>query len=293
MAFTIPNEADAAFAAQAAPDKVDIDILVAGVGGTGVISGCAVTAQGTPDMTLAVASGSVRVGSTVATVSAGNVTITAANATNPRFDLVVVDSAGAKSVTAGIAAASPAFPSIPANSVVVAAVYVPAADTAINTNQIVDKRVLLVVPGQLLAAVSYNPATSVAPSTTSSTFADVDAGLAATFRAPASGKVLVGLTARTLVASSTTIEWNLRDGSGDIAGTAGPVARGPGATIAPRCTHRALVTGLTPGQEYTWKWGHARTNGSGNAWTLAGLSTQASVDSTAPGPAVMEVYAVP
>lgn len=141
--FTIPNVADAFHAAQAQVDTVDLDIVVAGVAGTGVVSGCAVTAQGAPDMTLAVASGVVKVGAVVVAVSAGNVTITAAHATNPRFDLVVVDNAGTKSVTAGTAAASPSFPAIPANSVVLAAVYVPATDTAIQSNQLVDKRMIL------------------------------------------------------------------------------------------------------------------------------------------------------
>lgn len=141
--FTIPNVADAANAAQAQVDKVDLDIVVAGVAGTGVVNGCAVTAQGSPDMTLAVASGTAKVGAAVVEVAAGNVTITTAHATNPRFDLVVVDNAGTKSVTAGTAAASPSFPAIPANSVVLAAVYVPATDTAIQSNQIVDKRMIL------------------------------------------------------------------------------------------------------------------------------------------------------
>ena len=59
------------------------------------------------------------------------------------FDLVVVDNTGAKSVTAGTASATPVFPAIPANSAVCAAVYVPATDTAIQSNQIVDKRVII------------------------------------------------------------------------------------------------------------------------------------------------------
>lgn len=141
MAFSIPNEADASVAAQAAPDSKDIEILVAGYAGTGVVSGAAVTAQGSPDMTLAVAAGVVAVLGVQATVTAGNVTITTAHATNPRFDLVVVNSSGTKSVTAGTAAATPVFPTIPASSVVLAAVYVPANDTAIGSTQIVDKRV--------------------------------------------------------------------------------------------------------------------------------------------------------
>lgn|GEM_PF-1384952 len=143
MAFTIPNVSVAGFTDQAEPDSVDIDILTAGYAGTGVATGCAVTAQGTPDMTVAVASGSVMVTNSKAAVSAGNVTITAAHATLPRKDIVVVDNVGNKSVSAGTPAAQPLKPTVPPQSAVLAEIYVPAADTAINANQITDKRVLL------------------------------------------------------------------------------------------------------------------------------------------------------
>ena len=135
MSFTIRNEATAIAVAdpaveggfrypQAEPDKVDIDILVAGILGDGVDNGCAVTAQVVPDMTVAVAAGDVVIGGATVAVAGGNVTISAAHATLPRFDLIVVDNAAA-------------------NSVILAAVLVPAADTAIETAQIVDKRVVV------------------------------------------------------------------------------------------------------------------------------------------------------
>lgn len=143
MAFIIPNEADAFNANQAEPDSVDFDILAAGIGGSGVLSGCAVTAQGSPDMTVAVAAGVIKVGAVVVAVTSGNVTIGTADGTNPRFDLITVNNSGTKACTAGTAAASPVFPAIPSNSVVLAAVYVPASDTTIATNQITDKRNLL------------------------------------------------------------------------------------------------------------------------------------------------------
>lgn len=143
MAYRIPNEADAAFADQAEPDAVDFDILVAAVKGDGVVAGCAVTAQGTPDMTVAVAIGGVRIGGTDVGVSAGNLTIGAAHGTNPRFDLIAVGLFSGKSVVAGTAAANAVFPGIPANSVILAAIYVPAADTDIDANQITDKRAFL------------------------------------------------------------------------------------------------------------------------------------------------------
>ena len=143
MPFTIPNEADAFNTNQAEPDSVDFGIIQAGLARDGVISGCAVTAQGTPDMTVAVAGGEVVVGGANATVTAGNVTITTADAAAARFDLIVSNSSGTLSAVAGAAGSNPVFPAIPASSVVLAAVYVPAADTTIASNQITDKRLLV------------------------------------------------------------------------------------------------------------------------------------------------------
>jgi hypothetical protein len=141
---TIPNLLVAAFSDQSRFDSTEWDILTAAAGGrNGVSSGCAVTAQGTPDMTVAVAAGTVVVAGTEVAVAPGNVTITAANGTNPRKDLIAVDNAGAKSVVTGTPAPVPLNPSIPANSVIVAQVYVPALDTTIGSTQITDKRVFV------------------------------------------------------------------------------------------------------------------------------------------------------
>jgi microcystin-dependent protein len=146
MPFNIPNAADAEDQTQAQPDSRDFSAMIAAAfAGTGVVSGCAVTAQGTPNMTVAVAAGSVAVTGTTVAVTGGNVTITTANATNPRFDLICVDNTGTKSAVAGTPAASPVFPD-PAGKVVLAAVRVPAAASAINAAKIVDKRLAPVIP---------------------------------------------------------------------------------------------------------------------------------------------------
>src|SRR5204862_4345075 len=118
MAFQVPNEGAATFSRQAGLDSVDLSILAAALKGDGILSGCAVTAQGSPNLTVAVASGQVQVGNLTPTVSSGNPTVSAGHATLHRLDLVVVDNAGTKSITAGIAAAFPVCPAIPANSVV-------------------------------------------------------------------------------------------------------------------------------------------------------------------------------
>lgn len=137
----VPNSGDAAFAPQARLFAADLDVLVNGLARTGVLTGCAVTAQAVPNMTVAVAAGTAMINGGPVSVAAGNVTISAADATNPRIDLVCVDTSGTKSAIAGTPAASPVMPAIPSTSVVLAAVYVPAADAAINSNQITDKRV--------------------------------------------------------------------------------------------------------------------------------------------------------
>lgn len=117
-----------------------LDVLVAGLGGIDcVLSGLVVT--GGADMTPAVAKGSVLSNRVMFAVAAADVTVTAADGTNPRIDLIVVTSAGALAVRAGTAAAAPKPPARTANDVVIAAVYVPAADTSIETTKCIDMRV--------------------------------------------------------------------------------------------------------------------------------------------------------
>jgi hypothetical protein len=88
-------------------------------------------------------------------VTGANVTITTAHGTLPRKDIVVASNAGSLSAVAGTAAAVPVAPAIPANSIILAEIYVPAGDTTINTSQITDKRVSIVIPsvgGTVLSA---------------------------------------------------------------------------------------------------------------------------------------------
>lgn len=143
MAWTIPDDGEGANVIQSIVFQEYLDVLVAGVSGVDcVLSGCAVTAQGSPDMTCAVASGTALSNGIQRSVSGGNVTFGTADATNPRIDLVVVDSSGTKAVRAGTAAEWPKPPTRTANDVVLAAVLVLAGGTTIATNQIVDLRVL-------------------------------------------------------------------------------------------------------------------------------------------------------
>ncbi len=145
-----PNEADAFDDNQAEPDSVDIEILLLGYKRTGVVSGCAVTEDpATPDLTVDVAVGvAILDGSQIAVSAQLNNAVTT-GAGSPRVDLVTVNSSGTVVITDGTAAAEPVAPAIPANSVPLAFLYVPASDTSIANNQITDKRVVvpsLVVP---------------------------------------------------------------------------------------------------------------------------------------------------
>lgn len=141
--WTLPDKGEAANDVQSVLFQEYLEVLADGVDGRNcVLSGCAVTAQGTPDMTVAVAKGAVLSGGTLFAVTAGNVTISTADATNPRLDLIVVNSSGTKVARTGTAAAAPKPPARSADDVVIAVVYVPAGDTAIQSNQIVDMRAL-------------------------------------------------------------------------------------------------------------------------------------------------------
>lgn len=134
-----------------------------------------------------------------------------------------------------------------------------------------------------LAAAVYNPGTGAALNTSSSSFADVHASLSCTFDAPASGEVWVMLQAMVAWAGVTSdYWWNLRDSGGNVAGTSNAVAYVVNDFYI-AVTRHIRVTGLTPGNSYTWKWGH-RT--SGTAGIQAG--TFGTDDSR---PAVMRVTA--
>lgn len=103
-----------------------------------VLAGGSVTASAVPDLNLDVSLGVIEIGGVRASFAATQVTIAAADATNPRYDLVTVDSSGAVSVVAGTPAADPKIPTT--TNVVLAVVKVPATDTAITDDQVRDIR---------------------------------------------------------------------------------------------------------------------------------------------------------
>lgn len=171
MTLTIPDRGEGESNIQSKLYQEDLEVIMAGIDGLDcVLSGCAVTAQGSPDMTVAVAKGGVLSNGVLKPVAAGNVTVTAADATNPRIDLIVVNASGTKACRAGTAAAAPKPPNRTANDVVIAQVYVPAAATTITTARITDRRVTR-SRGPILL---YKTTTSESTDTTSGAFHILD-----------------------------------------------------------------------------------------------------------------------
>lgn len=101
--------------------------------GYGVISGLVVSAQSTPDMTVKVSAGVAYMSNNTryAPAAVASLAVTAADATNPRIDIVYLSSEGAVSYLAGTAAATPAAPATPTGGLLLAEINVAANATTI------------------------------------------------------------------------------------------------------------------------------------------------------------------
>lgn len=133
-----------------------------------------------------------------------------------------------------------------------------------------------------LAYVAYGPGSYTALATNSAAFADVDATNAkVTFTAPTSGAVVVRVWCRLKTPNTAGALLNLRDAGGDIAGTAILSGFASASNAFYVATAVIRVTGLTPGNVYTWKLGWA----SGNAGTTVNLEYAAGSI-----PIIMEVW---
>ena len=121
------------------------------------------------------------------------------------------------------------------------------------------------------------------------TWADIDAtNLAITFTAPTSGRVTVNLSAF-LSFSTNSIVWGLRDTSGTHVVNPKMIQRG---TLASRGYASFYITGLTPGQSYTYRWAWRSPGGSSGMAMYSGGEGDPTLDTTATvyGPATMEVW---
>jgi hypothetical protein len=158
MGFTIPNAPDASIPDQSEPDSVDFQAL--GNRTSGVISGCAVSAAASPDQTVSVAAGEVVSNGVYRTVAAASISLGQGDSSSPRFDLVVVNSAGALAARSGTAGSNATFPALASGDVLLAAVY-RAAGTGdvITSSRIIDKTILQ--PSNLVRSGSGAPSNSV------------------------------------------------------------------------------------------------------------------------------------
>ena len=158
MPFDVDNDPAAAidaavYAAQGQLDSGDVAILAAAAMGTGVVYGAKVIQDASgASMDLDIEVGAVMVGTQRGEVAAatsidGTPTIAAADATNPRIDLIVSSDSGVISVVTGTPAVIPCYPAVTLDAdgnlarCVLAAVYVPAGATSITTAYIKDRRV--------------------------------------------------------------------------------------------------------------------------------------------------------
>lgn len=108
----------------------------------GIYAGLAVSAQSTPNMTVSVATGTIYMANGDRFTPTANtaLAITAADTTNPRIDIVYVNSSGVISYLAGTAAASPTAPSVPTGGQLLAQITVAAGATSITSAAIADRR---------------------------------------------------------------------------------------------------------------------------------------------------------
>lgn len=120
-----------------------------------------------------------------------------------------------------------------------------------------------------------------APVTTSTTFVDVDpTNFVVSFIAPPSGTVLVRLTASQYAAAAPTTQyWSLREGSTDIQSMI--ASETPVVNVISTPSKVFKVSGLTPGQQYTYKWGWRTSSSTATFYSIANG-----------GGATMEVWSV-
>jgi len=146
MGYIIPNASSplASVLDQSEPDSGDFVAL--GNRKTGVVSGCTVTAQPSPDTNVTVASGEVISNGVYHIVNGETVDLTAGTAGSARFDIVVVDSSGTvqKRLGTSTAGVNPTFADLQDGDVFLAAVYRAAGTSDIvTTSRIIDKRIFV------------------------------------------------------------------------------------------------------------------------------------------------------
>ena len=111
----------------------------------GVVSGLEVTAQDTPNMTVNVSEGIIYMQDGERfEVEADTKAVVEADTENPRIDIIYINGTGEVSYMQGIAEVEPTAPETPLGSQLLAEIAVAKNATAIETENITDKRKLIV-----------------------------------------------------------------------------------------------------------------------------------------------------
>ena len=197
--WSIPDKGEGVNDIQSILFQEYLDALVVGVSGVDcTVSGLAVT--GNANLLPSVSAGTAISGGSLFVVSGSTVTISTADATNPRLDLIVVTSSGALAVRAGTAAAAPKPPARTANDVLLAVAYVPATATSLTTANFVDLRVVP-IPGKTRqhAFVSTGTGTDY--------FGSATIGTATTTASWTIKKIVLSSSGAATVTTATNVQW--------------------------------------------------------------------------------------
>lgn len=126
------------------PDAPNIYSYLNESTGSGIITGLAVTAQTTPDMTVNVTAGTVHLpsGKRYSISSSTTITVSTASTAYPRIDIIYVSSAGAISYLTGTPASSPTAPVLPTGGELLAQIGVAVSQTTVASTNITDKRTI-------------------------------------------------------------------------------------------------------------------------------------------------------
>lgn len=112
-----------------------VQLTAAAGGGSGVIEGLAVSAQGTPDMTVSVAAGSgVADGALTGLEAAANSAAFVAPTTNPVIAIVQIEDDGTIDLKYGTEAGSPTAPTADSGKLLLAEVYLRVGSTSVKNS---------------------------------------------------------------------------------------------------------------------------------------------------------------
>lgn len=250
--------------------------------------------------------------------SQNSTTLATANASNPRIDLICATcgdaqytlpsggTSGALTIqgvtgtpTAGATLSNlSGAPALPASSLLLGYVLVPAAATGLSNANIANKAASvqsqIVVPGQLIGKQIYSPGTlaTYSPASNTSLQALDQTNLTVSFAAPSSGAVTVRLIGTIFLPTNTgaNYSWALfSHGTSTQMGysylacdMAGMSSVG---TLGSCVTGDLEITGLTPGTVYQVDWAHG-----GNTSAVLRAANGTGVLSNS-GPATMKIYA--